>query len=111
MAVELGMTHHGVGGNLEPSTMGSATQSTMGISATQCILEYNGPLRLKTFRALRSTLSAERFVICAHHCWFSSANKNFALLHFTNKYCTQLIALTATIRLRLNTFLIATKQH
>ena len=82
MAVELGMTHHGVGGNLEPSTMGSATQSTMGISATQCILEYNGPLRLKTFRALQSTLSAERFVICAHHCWFSSANKNFALLHY-----------------------------
>ena len=34
MAVELGMTHHGVGGNLELSTMGSATQSTMGISAT-----------------------------------------------------------------------------
>ena len=34
MAVEFGMTHHGVGGNLELSTMGSATQSTMGISAT-----------------------------------------------------------------------------
>ena len=45
-AVELGMTHHGVGGNLEPSTMGSATQSTMGISATQCSASWSTTVHL-----------------------------------------------------------------
>ena len=46
MAVELGMTHHGVGGNLELSTMGSATQSTMGISATQCSASWSTTVHL-----------------------------------------------------------------
>ena len=45
-AVELGMTHHGVGGNLEPSTMGSATQSTMGISATQFYSDVSQSLEI-----------------------------------------------------------------